>query len=234
MDKDMHLIHQAPNELLSSYLSKFKGAVDVVKSSKGSPWSHPIATKIVFQDLFLTSNHGQAKSSNSSEYQVATAEAHCHYLTALFFHGLSNESHRELKRKVHNDALTGLDTVPCTYNKVLQLADQYKSLYHPRPAGGEGGGAAFAQKGKAGGSTPPSTLSVASAKKSLECKPHSIPGKKDADCKMIANASGKKNCFNCGAADHWVINCPDLTAAQWEELAGIAHISVGKEILDSI
>jgi hypothetical protein len=67
MDKDMYLIHQAPNKLLSS-LSKFKGAVDLVKSSKGSPWSHPAVTKIVFQDLFLTSDHGQAKSSNSSEY----------------------------------------------------------------------------------------------------------------------------------------------------------------------
>ncbi len=68
MDNDMYLIHQAPNKLLSSYLSKFKGAVDVVKSSKGSPWSHPAVTKIVFQDLFSTSNHGQAKSSDSSEY----------------------------------------------------------------------------------------------------------------------------------------------------------------------
>ena len=28
MDKDMYLIHQPPNKLLSSYLSKFKGAVD--------------------------------------------------------------------------------------------------------------------------------------------------------------------------------------------------------------
>jgi len=48
MDKDMFLVHQAPTELLSSYLSKFKGAVDVVESSNGSSWSHPAATKIVF------------------------------------------------------------------------------------------------------------------------------------------------------------------------------------------
>jgi hypothetical protein len=39
MDKDMFLVHQAPTELLSSYLSKFKGAVDVVDSSDGYPWS---------------------------------------------------------------------------------------------------------------------------------------------------------------------------------------------------
>jgi hypothetical protein len=31
IDKDMFLVHQAPTEPLSSYLSKFKGAVDVVK-----------------------------------------------------------------------------------------------------------------------------------------------------------------------------------------------------------
>jgi hypothetical protein len=52
---------------------------------------------------------------------------------------------------------------------------------------------------------------------------------------MIANKSGKKKCFNCGAADHWVVNCPDLTVAQHEELAGImAHLFVGKDILDGI
>jgi hypothetical protein len=214
MDKDMYLIHQPPNKLLSSYLSKFKGAVNIVESSKGSPWSHPAATKIVFQDLFLTSNHGQAKSINSSDYLVAMAEAHHRYLTALFFHGLSNESHHELKKNVHNDALTGLDSVPHTYGKVLQLADQYKSLYQPCRTGGGGGGVAFAQKGTTGGSTPASTTLVASAEKSLERKPHPVHGKKDANSKMIVNALGKKKCFKCGAADHWVINCPDLTAAR--------------------
>jgi hypothetical protein len=99
MDKDIYLIHQVPNKLLSSYLSKFKGAVNVVKSSKGSPWSHPATTKILFQDLFLTSNHVQAKSSNSAKYQAVMAEAHRCYLTTLFSHSLSNESHRELKKK---------------------------------------------------------------------------------------------------------------------------------------
>jgi hypothetical protein len=45
--------------------------------------------------------------------------------------------------------------------------------------------------------------------------------------KMISNSSGKKNCFNCSGNDHWVINCPDLTQAQCEELAGMAHVSIG-------
>jgi hypothetical protein len=98
--------------------------------------------------------------SSQAEYQVATAEAHCCYLAALFSHSLSNKSHCEPKKKVHNNALMGLDTVPRTYDKVLQLADQYKSLYHPRPAGGGGGSVIFAQKGKAGGSTPASTPSL--------------------------------------------------------------------------
>ncbi len=39
MDKDTCLIHQDPYEMLSSYLSKFKGAVHMVESSEGSPWS---------------------------------------------------------------------------------------------------------------------------------------------------------------------------------------------------
>ncbi len=140
---------------------------------------------------------------------MATAEARRCYLGTLFFHNLSNKSHCDIKKKVHNNALTGLDTVPCICNKVLQLADQYKSSYQPRLAGGGGNSVTFAQKGKVGGSTPVSTPLVASAKKSLEFKPHPVPGKKDTDGKMIANASGKKNCFNCGATDYWVVNrCP--------------------------
>jgi hypothetical protein len=70
-----------------------------------------------------------AKASISAKYQVATTEVQCHYLAALFFHGLSNRAHQDLKKKVHNNTLTGITTVPYTYNKVIQLADQYKSYY---------------------------------------------------------------------------------------------------------
>jgi hypothetical protein len=133
MDKDMFLVHQAPTEPLSSYLSKFKGAVDVVKSLDGSPWSHPAATKIVFDELYSPSNYALDKTSNLPNYQTAVAEAQRRYLAALFFHGLSNEAHRDPKKKIHNDALTGSGTVLRTYYKVLQLADQYKSSYHQRP-----------------------------------------------------------------------------------------------------
>ncbi len=88
-----------------------------------------------------------AKASNLAKYQAAATEAQCRYLDALFLHGLSNKVHWDLKKKVHNDALTGSDTIPCTYNKVLQLADQYKSSYQQRQPGG-GGGIAFTQQGK--------------------------------------------------------------------------------------
>jgi hypothetical protein len=36
MDKEFFLVYQAPTKPLSSYLSRFKGAVDVVKSLDGS------------------------------------------------------------------------------------------------------------------------------------------------------------------------------------------------------
>ncbi len=139
------------------------------------------------------------------------------YLAALFFHGLSNKFHRESKMKVHYDALTGSDTVPCTYDKVFQLADQNKLSYQQRPSGRGGGRLAFAQKGKLGLTTSqaPIPLNTSAKKdKSRERKPHPIPGKKDSGGKMLANSLGKKNCFNCGGNDHWVINCPGLLAAQ--------------------
>jgi hypothetical protein len=34
--------------------------------------------------------------------------------------------------------------------------------------------------------------------------------------------------------NHWAVNCPDLSATQHDELAGMAHISVGKDILGRI
>jgi hypothetical protein len=120
MDKEMFLVHQLPTELLASNLSKYKGTVNVVESLDGSPWLHPAAAKIAFNEFYEpTTVFALAKASDSAKYQVAATEAQCCYLAALFFHGLSNKAHRDLKKKVHNGALTGSNTVPCTYNKVL-------------------------------------------------------------------------------------------------------------------
>jgi hypothetical protein len=119
MDKDMFLVHQAPTKLLSIYQVKFKGTVDVVESSNGSPWLHPAATKIVFNKLYNPPDLPLAKANTSSQYQLAANEVQRCYLAALFFHGLSNKAHMDLKKKIHNNALTGSDTIPCTYEKVL-------------------------------------------------------------------------------------------------------------------
>ena len=72
-----------------------KGAIDVVDSSDGCPWSHPAATKIVFNKSNNPADLMLAKASNSSKYQMAATEAKWHYLAALFFHSLSNEAHRK-------------------------------------------------------------------------------------------------------------------------------------------
>ncbi len=69
------------------------------------------------------------KKSNLTNYQAAAAKAQRQYLAPLFFHGLSNKAQGTSRKKIHNNALTGSDTVPRIYNKVLQLADQYKSSY---------------------------------------------------------------------------------------------------------
>jgi hypothetical protein len=149
IDKAMFLVYQLPTEPLSSYLSKFKGAVDMVESSDGSPWLHPEAAKIVFNELYgQTIVFALVKASNLANCQAAATEARRRYLAALFFHGLSNKAHQDLKKKVHNNALMGSNTIPYTYDKVLQLADQYKSSYQQRQPGG-GGGIVFTQKGKA-------------------------------------------------------------------------------------
>jgi hypothetical protein len=228
MDKDMFLVHQAPTKLLLSYLLKFKGVVDVVDSSDGSPWSHPAATKIIFDESNNPADLTLAKASNSSQYQMAATEAKWRYLAAQFFHGLSNKAHGDLKKKIHNDALTGSDTVPRTYDKVLQLADLYKSSYQQRNPGSDRGGVlAFAQKGKAAAAEASATAAAAVKDASTERQPHPVPGEKDSKGKMLTNSAGKKNCFNCGANNHWVINCPDLTNAQHDELAGMVHISIG-------
>jgi hypothetical protein len=180
MNKEMFLVHQLPTKPLSSYLSKFKCAVDVVKSLDGSPWLHPAAAKIVFDKLYGPMIvFALAKASNLADYQVAATEAQRCYLAALFFHGLSNEAHLDLKKKVHNNALMGFNTIPCTYNKVLQLADQYKSSYQQCQPGG-GGGIAFAQKGKA--------AMAATLASSEKIAPHPVAGEKDDKGKMLANS----------------------------------------------
>jgi hypothetical protein len=98
MDKEMFLVHQLPTKPLLSYLSKFKGAVDVVESSDGSPWPHPAAVKIVFSKLYgpLTA-FALAKAVDLAKYQVVATEAQRRYLATLFFQGLSNKAHLDLK-----------------------------------------------------------------------------------------------------------------------------------------
>jgi hypothetical protein len=196
MDKEMFLVHQRPTKLLSSNLFKFKGAVDVVESSDGTPWSHPAAAKIVFDKIYGSlPTFALAKASNLSNYQAAVTKAQRQYLVALFFHGLSSKAHRDLKKKVHNDTLMGLDSVPCTYNKVLQLTDQYKSSYQQcQPEDIRGGGIAFVQKGKSVAATAVVAAAV-STDTLTDKKPHPVPGEKDAKGKMLPNSVGKKNCF---------------------------------------
>jgi hypothetical protein len=76
MDKEMFLVHQGPAELLLSYLSKFKGAVNVVQSLDGTPWSHPAATRIVFNKIYGSlPTFALAKASNLSNYQAAVTKA---------------------------------------------------------------------------------------------------------------------------------------------------------------
>jgi hypothetical protein len=124
--------------------------------------------------------------------------------------------------------------VPCTYNKVLQLVDQYKSSYQQCQPGGGEGGIAFAQKGKAAAAAAAEKAAALAKDCSIGRKPYPVPGEKDAAGKMIANSLGKKNCFNCGMDDHWVINCPDLSQAQRKELAGMAHILIGGKDFEGI
>ncbi len=76
MDKEMFLVHQGPTKPLSSYLSKFKGTVDMVKSPDGTPWSHSATAKIVFNKIYGSSpTFALAKASNLSNYQAAVTKA---------------------------------------------------------------------------------------------------------------------------------------------------------------
>jgi hypothetical protein len=120
---------------------------------------------------------------------------------------------------------------------VLQLADQHKPSYQQRPSGGISSRLTFAQKGKLGSATsqaPTPLNAFAKNDESREGKPHPTPCEKDPAGKMLANSLGKMKCFNCSGNNHWVINCPNLLATQHNVLAGMAHISVGKDILNGI
>jgi hypothetical protein len=76
MDKEMFLVHQGPTKPLLGYLSKFKGAVNVVESSDGTPWSHPAAAKIVFDKIYGSlPMFASAKASNLSDYLAAVTKA---------------------------------------------------------------------------------------------------------------------------------------------------------------
>ena len=103
------------------------------------------------------------------------------FLAALFFSVLADSKYKELKDNVHNIYLAGIDSLPRSYNAVLQLADVFKPIAVRKQNGGE------KEKGVAFFSPGEVNIDLAES----------------PQCEEVATEK-KVACFICGAKAHMV------------------------------
>ena len=74
---------------------------------------------------------------NEQTKGAAAEEGERRFLAALFFSGLADIKCKELKDNVHNSYLADVDSLPHSYDAVLQLADGFKSIAVRKQNGGK-------------------------------------------------------------------------------------------------
>ena len=97
--------------------------------SKGRPTSLSIAAaKLVAKEHDM--NYDAAKATKQ---ESITQEAVTRYLAALAFTGLNSERHTSLKADVkHNWVQNNVDSLPRTYERLIEMAGGYETRDRPR------------------------------------------------------------------------------------------------------
>lgn len=171
-------------------------------------------------------------SDQDKKHQIVEVAAR-RYLAALFFSGLNGKRFKELKRTVHNDNAREIDTLPQSYANVIKMVETFQEEKRQMAEDvNDSPGVAMVQPGKMGG-----RRAGRGGGDKDGGQPATEQGEQECDNEHggVAtvqvhpdgtqfNARGRKDCFHCGANDHWVRDCPHLTAKQRQEAADTIRV----------
>ncbi len=127
-----------------------------------------------------------------------------------------------------------MDQYPDTMDKTLQILGNYQTtrVNTPFRVGGAESGLAFLQKGGQGGRrcggsqggtpTGPAGQEIKTGADTGAGDTSTMTGGSGGD-DTRTNSKRELHCYNCGAEDHWVYECPELSSEQQAQL----HMNVG-------
>ena len=169
-----------------------------------------------------------AKAEAEERLEAALKEGATRFKAALLFSGLNNKPYGELKRRVNNDFLAGIDTVPKTEDAVIRRALGFQGTpAYRQPAStaqkADEAGVAFGQVGKEEKRAGAARDGKEKGRPAGEAggAGNTAGTAASAEDGTKANAAGRKDCFHCGKTDHWSRECPDLTPALRQELSDL-------------
>jgi hypothetical protein len=166
-----------------------------------------------------------------AERQKAEEDASEAVKAALVISGVDKTKFGRLKDELANNYLLGIDQYPDTYKKAMRILGSYQTMKTNRLFRGDGikSGLAFIQRGgrrrgrrgrggRAGRST--AVRDGGDAGRDGDGGSATTGSGDTASTAGVArvNRAGDSHCYNCGKANHWAYECPDLTAKKQAQL----------------
>jgi hypothetical protein len=224
--KTLFLYTQGKKETVKEYARNLRSLWDTVEAFEGSPGVH----KGLVEGLIRTPEQ-VADPNNVTEDELAAVEAKVSEAVkgALLISSTNKRRYGKLKDKLANSYLLGSDQYPNTFDKATRILGNYQTMSRPAPPykpcsnntgvvflqqGGRGNRGGWDAQGKSG--------------EKVEGNGTDTGGNNDVSMVMArtgtgdgavrTNSKGESHCFHCGAIDHWVFECPQLSEEQQTQL----------------
>ncbi len=217
--KMLFLFTQGEKDTVDEYGHNFRSLWDTVEAFSGSPGIH--------KELGQVANPANI---TANERKAAEEDANKSVKAALLISEAEKRRYGKLKDKLANNNLLGADQYPDTFDKALHILGNYQTTRPNMPFRGnrpEAGLAFIQQGGQRGrgrggrsgasgqGKTPTSGGADAGGGGG---DVSTTTGGSGGERAKKTNICGDSHCYNCGSADHWAYECPQLTNKQQAQL----------------
>jgi hypothetical protein len=225
--KMLFLFMQGEKDTVDKYGRNFLSLWDMVEAFGGSPEIHKGLVDGLLKEPRQVAN---LANITANERKAAEEEANESVKAALLISGAEKRKYGRLKHELANNYLLGTDQYPDTFDKALRILGNYQTMRPNMPFRGNGpkAGLAFIQRGGRRGQGRGGrggTLGQSKTPKSGGAN----TGGGGGDVSMTTGGSGgeraKKtnnrrdsHCYNCGSADHWAYEFPQLINKQQAQL----------------
>ncbi len=221
--KMLFLFTQGEKDTMDEYGRNFQSLWDTVEAFGGSPGIHKGLVDGLLKEPGQVAN---LANITANERKAAEEEANELVKAALLISGAEKYRYGKLKDELANNYLLGTDRYPNTFDKALRILGNYQTMRPNMPFRGNGPEAnlAFIQRGgrrgqghggwggtSGRGKTPTSGgANVGGGGRDVSM----TTGGSGGERAKKTNNRGDSHCYNCGSADHWAYECPQLTNEQ--------------------